>query len=136
MPEVVQALPLYVVMKSDFTCLRCGRCCRWRGYVRLDADEIAPIAVLLGMSEARFIAEQTRLTGDRCNLSLLENADGSCPFLRNAPEGAACRIEAAKPRQCRNFPLVWNFPGWEAECAGARNRRKRDDAGDAMEKKP
>ncbi len=132
MPESIRVLPLYVVMNADFECRRCGNCCRWPGYVRLESDEIAPIAGLLGVDEAEFIAEQTRLTGDRRGLSLLENADGSCPFLSAAAEGAICRIQAAKPRQCRNFPLGWNFPGWEAECAGAgKGNAVEEDGGSA-----
>ena len=35
------------------------------------------------------------------------------------PKDADALRQAAKPRQCRNFPLVWNFPGWEKECAGS-----------------
>jgi hypothetical protein len=31
-------------------------------------------------------------------------------------EGDECRIHEVKPAQCRGFPNVWNFPGWEKEC--------------------
>ena len=110
---------------TQFRCRRCGACCRWRGYVRLERDETAPIAALLGIPEEEFIQHHTRLTADRSGLSLLENADGSCVFLEETPEGSACRIQAAKPRQCRNFPLVWNFSGWEKECAGAAGEGER-----------
>ncbi len=106
-------------MSSDFECKRCGNCCRWRGYVRVSAKEIDAIAEFLGMSPAEFIDTSTRLTGDRTGLSLLENPDGSCPYLEDSPEGPACRLQAVKPRQCCDFPLKWNFPGWENECAGA-----------------
>ena len=105
---------------AEFRCRRCGACCRWHGYVRLAEDEIAPIAALLGVAEEEFIQHHTRLTADRSGLSLLENADGSCVFLEETASGSACRIQTAKPRQCRNFPRVWNFPGWENECAGGR----------------
>jgi len=96
--------------------------------VRLAEEEIAPIAALLGIGEDEFIQRHTRLTADRSGLSLLENADGSCVFLEEAASGAACRIQAAKPRQCRNFPRIWNFPGWETECAGGR-AMKDDEEG-------
>ena len=101
-----------------FRCRRCGNCCRWPGYVRLDGEEIGALAAELGLTEDELIQHHTRLTGDRRGLSLLENADGSCVFLEETPEGAACRIQRAKPRQCREFPKIWNFPGWEKECAG------------------
>ena len=86
--------------------------------MRLGSDEIDSIAAFLGMKAEDFIASSTRLTGDRTGLSLLENPDGSCPFLLETADGPACRIQAVKPRQCRDFPLKWNFPGWEKECAG------------------
>ena len=102
---------------TSFRCRRCGNCCRWSGYVRISASEIDAIAELLGMLPDRFIAEYTRLTADRSGLSLTEKANGHCVFLEEA-HPARCRIEAAKPRQCRDFPVKWNFPGWEKECAG------------------
>ena len=102
---------------GSFRCRRCGSCCRWPGYVRVSAREIDAIAESLGMSSERFIDEYTRLVVDRSGLSLTEKADGSCVFLEET-RPARCRIEAAKPRQCRDFPEKWNFPGWEKECAG------------------
>ena len=107
-------------MEKIFECKRCGNCCRWPGYVRLNAGEIDAIASFLGMKSEDFIASSTRLTGDRTGLSLLENPDGSCPYLYETSEGSACRIQAVKPHQCQDFPLKWNFPGWENECAGGK----------------
>ena len=114
-----------VVMSSVFECKRCGSCCRWSGYVRVSADEVDAIADFLNIDRNDFIAEHTRLTTDRSGLSLLENADGSCPYLIESPEGPACQIQAVKPRQCRDFPLKWNFPDWEKECAGGRAMQDR-----------
>ncbi len=99
-----------------FKCARCGNCCRWRGYVRLKEDEIEKIAVFLNMSELDFTDRYTELTADRRNLTLIENEVGHCIFFEDNPP--ACRIEPVKPQQCRDFPLKWNFPGWEKECAG------------------
>ena len=107
-------------MEKKFECKRCGNCCRWSGYVRIDSSEIDAIAAFLGFSSEEFIAKYTRLTADRSGLSLLENPDGSCPYLVDSPEGPACRLQAVKPRQCCDFPLKWNFPGWEKECAGGK----------------
>jgi len=100
-----------------FRCRRCGNCCRWSGYVRLTQAEIDAIAGFLKMTPELFAERYTRLTADRTGLSLIENVDGSCVFLEES-RPPACRIEAVKPRQCRDFPEKWNFPGWEKECAG------------------
>jgi len=99
---------------TTFECRRCGSCCCWHGYVRLTAAEPDAIAELLKMDVSAFIEKYTILTADRSGLSLLERPDGSCIFL----EENSCRIQAAKPAQCRDFPLKWNFPGWEKECCG------------------
>ena len=96
--------------------------------MRLSSDEVDAIAAYLQMPLDEFIAGHTRLTADRSGLSLLENADGSCPFLVNTSEGPGCSIQAVKPRQCRDFPLKWNFPNWEDECAGGRAMRNRDSS--------
>ena len=115
-------------MNTDFECLRCGNCCRWPGYVRVSASEIDAIAAFLKLPVDEFIAGYTRLTGDRSGLSLLENPDGSCPFLEDAPEGPACFLQSVKPQQCRDFPLKWNFPNWEDECAGGKAMREKTNS--------
>lgn len=102
-----------------FKCVRCGNCCRWSGYVRLKELEINLIADHLGMEVQEFIDKYTRLTSDRRGLSLIENPDGSCIFHIDDPSG--CEINEVKPIQCRNFPFLWYFPGWEKECKGAEN---------------
>jgi uncharacterized protein len=43
---------------------------------------------------------------------LLEKAGGECVFL----EGENCAVQPAKPQQCREFPNLWNFPGFEKTC--------------------
>ena len=100
-----------------FHCARCGSCCRWEGYVRLKEEQIARIAAILGMPVLEFTGQYCRLTADRGGLSLIERENGSCIFLEENPAG--CRIEPVKPRQCREFPLRWNFPGWREVCAGS-----------------
>ncbi|MBE6368972.1 MAG: YkgJ family cysteine cluster protein [Lentisphaerae bacterium] len=115
-------------MDKEFVCLRCGNCCRWPGYVRVSAQEVDAIAAFLGMSSGEFIDNFTRLTADRSGLSLLENPDGSCPYLEVAAEGPACKLQAVKPRQCCDFPLKWHFPGWEDECAGGRAMREKNNS--------
>ena len=69
----------------------------------------------LTLPVADFIALFTRLTDDRRGLSLIEAADGACIFL--TPDNR-CRVQPVKPRQCREFPLGWRFPGVEKVCRG------------------
>jgi Fe-S-cluster containining protein len=77
---------------TDFKCGRCGTCCKWPGYVRLREGELEDIAAFLEMAPHEF-----------------------------AEKYPVCFINAVKPQQCRDFPLRWNFPGWEKECAGAQS---------------
>ena len=100
----------------DFQCARCGNCCKWPGYVRISAEETAQIAAFLEMTVQAFTDEYTILTSDRRGLSLIEKDDRHCIFYVEPP---ACRIEPVKPQQCRNFPLKWNFEGWDKECGGS-----------------
>ncbi len=98
------------------SCRRCGACCRWPGPVRLTGeDEINRLAAAMGLEARSFIECYTRLTGDRRGLTLMERADGACVFLTDSGE---CRVHAVKPRQCREFPLQWYFPGVEQCCPG------------------
>jgi Fe-S-cluster containining protein len=80
--------------------------------VKLTDEEIVRIAAHLGLSEADFIARHTRVRSDRQGLSLLERENGECEFL----VGDDCAIQPVKPQQCRDFPNLWNFPGFEKVC--------------------
>jgi len=64
------------------------------------------------MSEHDFIQQFMRLRHDRRGLALQEKADGSCIFL----DGNDCSVQPVKPQQCRDFPSLWNFPGFEKTC--------------------
>jgi hypothetical protein len=95
-----------------YVCQRCTNCCRWPGDVRIEEDEIARIAGFLGMGEAEFIRDFTRLRSNRQGLSLIEKPSHECIML----DGNACRIHPVKPVQCAGFPNKWNFPGWREVC--------------------
>lgn len=96
------------------TCRRCGACCRWEGDVCLSDDDVQAIAAFLHMSEEAFINQFCRLQRNRRGLSLIDAEDGACIMLSNN----SCRIQEVKPRQCRDFPGRWRFPGWEQRCPG------------------
>ena len=105
-----------IMNNKNFNCVRCGTCCKWPGYVRVSSDEIDAIAEFMQISSHEFIEKYTRLTSDRRGLSLIEHDNGLCVFYRESPP--ECVINDVKPAQCRNFPLKWNFEGWEKECRG------------------
>jgi Fe-S-cluster containining protein len=103
-----------VVLEPDieYVCQRCTACCKWPGDVRLEEDEIAPIATFLGMDENAFLDRYTRLRTNRQGLSLIEKDNHECIMLENN----SCRIHEVKPEQCAGFPNKWNFPGWRQVC--------------------
>ena len=109
--------------KENFTCMRCGSCCRWQGYVRLSDGEILRISEYMGFEAEEFTRTFTRLTEDRRSLSLIEKEDGSCIFL--APDSGYCIINTVKPEQCVSFPLKWNFEGWRDLCSGGRQSQNK-----------
>ena len=80
--------------------------------MRLKSVEIARLAAFWGMRETEFIQRFTRLSNDRLGLTLVDKPNGECIFLA----GGKCAVEAVKPRQCRDFPNLWNFPGSEKLC--------------------
>ena len=74
--------------------------------------EISRVATFLAVSESVFIQRFTRLTQDRRALALEEKSNGECIFL----EGGDCAVQPVKPQQCRDFPNLWNFPGFDEIC--------------------
>ncbi len=99
-------------MPVFYECQRCTACCRWPGQVRVTDAELARLAAFKGMSEHDFIQRYMRLREDRRGLSLAEQPNGECIFL----EGNDCSVQPVKPQQCRDFPNLWNFPGFEKIC--------------------
>lgn len=93
-------------------CQRCTACCRWPGLVRVTDVEIARLAAFKGLSEHEFIQRYMRLRPDRQGLVLQEKPNAECIFL----EGNDCSVQTVKPQQCRDFPNLWNFPGFEKVC--------------------
>jgi uncharacterized protein len=99
-------------MPIFYECQRCTACCRWPGQVKLNEAEIARLAQFKDLSEFDFIQTYTRLRPDRQGLALLEKPNGECIFF----EAGGCAVQAVKPWQCREFPHLWNFPGFEKVC--------------------
>jgi Fe-S-cluster containining protein len=84
--------------------------------VKVSDDEIAAMAIHLGVSMDEFIERYTRLRPDRRGLVLVERDNGECVFL----DGVDCRVHAAKPQQCRDFPERWENTEFFHRCQSNR----------------
>ena len=104
-------------------CQRCTACCRWPGEVRLAEGEVARLAAFKDLGQVEFIQRFTRPTKDRSGLSLQEKQNGECVFL----DGGDCSVQPVKPQQCRDFPNLWNFPGFEKICRAIPRLVKADE---------
>jgi Fe-S-cluster containining protein len=86
----------------NFTCTRCGKCCREREvptFVFLEDDDIPPLCEALRLDRGGFLKEYC-----------VKSEDG--PILRNGPEACVfwegeqgCRVYSARPVQCRTWPF-------------------------------
>ena len=93
---------------DPFVCRQCGACCRWPGSVLLETTDAEAAAAALGLTAAEFIERHAALARNRAQLTLKEAPDGACEFLK---ADGRCRIYAARPRQCRDFPHGWRVAG-------------------------
>ena len=75
-------------------------------------QEITRLASHLQLGEHEFIQQFTRLSTDRRGLALNDKPNGECIFLA----GSDRSVQPVKPQQCRDFPNLWNFPGFEEVC--------------------
>lgn len=87
--------------------------------------ELVRLAAFKGVSEYDFIQQFMRLRSDRRGLALQEQADGACVFL----VGNECAVQPVKPQQCRDFPNLWNFPGFEKICRAIPRQVSREEYG-------
>jgi uncharacterized protein len=85
--------------------------------------EIARLAAFKGLSEPLFIERFTRLRPEGRGLSLADKPNGECIFL----EGNDCSVQPVKPKQCRDFPNLWNFPGFEKICRAIPRALNEED---------
>ncbi len=121
---------LQQVIEKEFQCARCGHCCKGDGLVEIGPPEADRMAGLLGLTRRKFlrnfalrIKANHWMLRDKMVNGPNPNADREqwCIFLERGPDGLyGCRVNEAKPDQCREFPVGWRNPDSLRTCAGLR----------------
>ncbi|MFH1800278.1 MAG: YkgJ family cysteine cluster protein [Candidatus Omnitrophota bacterium] len=100
---------------AAFQCQRCNACCRQPGFVYLKEGDAERLAAYLEMDIYQFTEAQCLLM-DRQHLALKKRPNETCLF-----EGAnGCTVYAARPAQCRDFPLSWQTERSQHYCEGMK----------------
>jgi uncharacterized protein len=85
-----------------FKCTQCGDCCTGApGYVWVNKEEIAALALRFNLSVEDFEQDYVRKVGVR--KSLIEYDNGDCVFFDG--EKRRCTVYEDRPRQCRTWPF-------------------------------
>ena len=97
----------------NFTCKKCGNCCRWEGYIYVNRGDVERICDFLQIDRATFRKEYLNPEPHILpNLKLKENSE--CIFLKENK----CSIYEVRPQQCEDFPLTWEVPNLKDRCSG------------------
>jgi len=116
-----QSKPKYAL--EEFRCHRCGNCCKGDGIVNmLDADILAA-ARLLAISTDAFLRQYTTESewGERWLVDNFVEEERWCVFLERDEQGLfGCRLQHAKPQQCKDFPYKWRSRDAFNWCEGLR----------------
>lgn len=96
-----------------FRCRRCGNCCRGEGQVWLQPADLDTLADALNLTVEAFTRQYTRLDAGRRGLILTDQSNDDCIFLQTDNN---CAVHAAKPAQCRAFPMHWRNPDSYQNC--------------------
>ena len=83
---------------NDFTCKRCGECCK--PIVILSSDDIQSIKKL-GYNDDSFIDKDYLVN----NRKTIKRKDGKCIFLRYNAGVSGCVIYENRPNICRLYPF-------------------------------
>lgn len=94
-----------------FGCDCCGKCCRNRSDILLNAYDIIRLQKFLGISFVDLLHTYCELyIGENSRLPLVRlRTDKSCPFLIHNK----CSVQSAKPTVCALFPLGRVYDGKE-----------------------
>ncbi|MEI0798173.1 YkgJ family cysteine cluster protein [Brachyspira intermedia] len=83
-----------------FSCTGCGICCKERGYVFFNDDDIKRASKFLEISPLIFINKYLEYE-EGYGYYIKVTDDKACTFL---DENNRCTINSAKPNQCATFP--------------------------------
>ncbi len=85
----------------EFSCKRCGDCCRKHGLYPVTSSDIADIACHAGVGTEEILSRFCTVTTHDGRKGLFSRGSGTaCPFL----DGNGCSIHAFKPLVCSIFP--------------------------------
>lgn len=86
--------------KLEFSCTGCGICCKEKGYVFFNDNDIINASELLKTSPLVFINKYLEYEENYGYYIRISEGE-SCTFL---DENNRCTINDAKPTQCKTFP--------------------------------
>lgn len=86
-----------------FSCTGCGICCKEKGYIFFNDDDIKKASDFLKISPPVFINKYLKYE-EYYGYYIKVDEGKSCCFL---DENNKCTINDAKPKQCKTFPY-WN----------------------------
>jgi len=97
----------------SFECIKCGKCCKWKGYVFLNKSDIKRMSdSITDGDEHEFLDKYTRTINKVKDVVLINKPESKeCIFL----EDNECSIYKNKPEQCNEFPVSYT-----RECPGFR----------------
>ena len=107
--ELVENLDKYLIGLDDtfaFKCRRCGKCCKNREDILLNARDLYNIAVKLNLSIHKIVETYCDVyIGDTSRIPVVRlkprGANKACPLLN----GDHCSVHDSKPSVCALFPL-------------------------------
>ncbi len=108
---------------EEFTCRRCGNCCKGDGIVNLLEEDIRAAAKYLQITRDNFLQSYTTVneSGERWLIDKFVAGEQWCVFLERDEQCAyRCRIQQAKPEQCTHFPFKWRSKDAVQWCEGLK----------------
>ena len=113
----------------EFSCTKCGICCKEKGYVFFNDEDIIRAAKFLSMSPPVFINKYLDYEHNY-GYYIKINDNDNCIFL---DKNNKCTINTAKPTQCKTFPYWKEYMDkncnlvagkFNRKCLGVRIKKK------------
>ena len=121
-PALIPEQLVQEAIEKEFSCERCGNCCKGDGAVVIGPAEADRIAKFLKLTRREFVRRFAFKIGqDEWQLVDKANREQWCIFLERGEDGLyGCAINAVKPDQCGSFPAKWKNEDSFRTCAGLR----------------